>query len=70
MFNAQYWKEKEERKKIKEAKEVDPSKVLAFMNGLFARSEKPKPLGVHTRSMKERVARRLRHANRMRNSGH
>lgn len=67
MYNEQYWKEKEERRKVREVK---PEKKNMFMNIMKMFFSPPEPKGkitVHIRTMKERKMRRQTHKARMRN---
>jgi hypothetical protein len=71
MFKEEYWKERFDRKKFREEKEKEKEpKVIQFFKELFARSEVETHPWKHTRSAKERKARRLRHRNRMWNLKH
>jgi hypothetical protein len=63
-----YWEEKEARRKEREQREKEPSALHDFFKNLFSKESKPTTHPrFHTRSMKERRMRRLRHAAMMRN---
>jgi hypothetical protein len=69
MFKEEYWKEKEERKVLKE-KKTKINKALAFLRMFFHKEVKPKKITVinHTRTFRERLIRRNSHATKMRNA--
>ena len=69
MFNAQYWKDKEDRKALKEKDDKpDLNRALAFLKGFFNYG---KPIirevngNRHTRPLSARLIRRQKHAVRM-----
>jgi hypothetical protein len=70
MFNAQYWKDKEERKKLKEESDKpNVNKAIQFLKRFFgAGKPKPKAINVvnHTRPHKERLIRQQKHQTKMR----
>lgn len=66
MFNTSYWKDKEERKKLKMLKPPRKTIFNRIMEAFFTRSDAP-VYNNHTRSFKERTIRRQKHQVRMRN---
>lgn len=66
MFNANYWKDKEERKRLEILKPPRKTIFNRIMEAFFTRSTDPVYKN-HTRSFKERTMRRQRHQVKMRN---
>lgn len=65
MYNEQYWKEKEQRRMIKALTIKRESIFNKLMEAWFTPSE-PDKYKNHTRSFKERLIRRQKHRDRMR----
>ena len=69
----EYWEKKRERQQLSEARGFFARlKFMSLLSDLWGSKddteEKPVVTGKHTRSMKERMMRRHRHASRMRNA--
>lgn len=66
MYNEKYWKEKEQRRMIRALKIKRPSIFNRIMEAIYAPYNDTKKHINHTRSFKERLIRRNKHRDRMR----
>ena len=69
VYDATYWMSKQERKRLQTPKPDRENLFNRIMATFFARSEEEKIIHKkHTRTIKERRMRRMKHRDRMRNA--